>query len=157
MTTLTIRPATATDLPALSRLEPPGSGVAAAHLATQEQGRGTFLVAFRRADPLGSCVLTSTDFPELRFLHVTPAARGAGVGTALIHAAEALAREAGAPKVLLDVDVGNTRARALYERLGYRATGRKRRVTYDYVDPEGLTRTDTSDLMGMELVLGGQG
>ena len=55
-------------------------------------------------------------------LYVLPAARGTGVGRALL---EALARELaarGAPRVVLQVAARNGRALALFERLGFRRT-----------------------------------
>jgi ribosomal protein S18 acetylase RimI-like enzyme len=52
-------------------------------------------------------------------LAVLPAARGRGVGRALMHAVEAEARRRGACKVTLEVLSGNDRAKALYADLGY--------------------------------------
>ncbi|TXH95078.1 MAG: GNAT family N-acetyltransferase [Pseudorhodobacter sp.] len=51
---------------------------------------------------------------------VTPAARGRGVGTALMAAIEDEGRARGYAHVRLDVIDTNWRAKALYERLGYR-------------------------------------
>ncbi|WP_340107277.1 GNAT family N-acetyltransferase [Pikeienuella sp. HZG-20] len=53
---------------------------------------------------------------------VAPAARGRGVGGALIEAVAALAPEQAALYVRLDVANTNSRARALYERRGFVAT-----------------------------------
>ncbi|QIE55398.1 GNAT family N-acetyltransferase [Pikeienuella piscinae] len=50
-------------------------------------------------------------------------ARGHGIGAALIERVAALARERGARELLLDVALGNDRARALYERRGFRVVG----------------------------------
>ena len=52
-------------------------------------------------------------------VHVAPAARGHGVGTALMSALEDLAREHRFAKVTLEVAASNTGAIALYRRLGY--------------------------------------
>lgn len=52
---------------------------------------------------------------------VAPAARSKGVGSALLAAIEDEARARGYDHVRLDVVDSNWRARALYERLGYRA------------------------------------
>jgi ribosomal protein S18 acetylase RimI-like enzyme len=67
------------------------------------------------------------DVENLRFLmdgiFVEPAAQGRGVGSCLL---EAIAQEAAArgyEEVRLDVIDSNARARALYERRGYRAVG----------------------------------
>ncbi|MGR3466678.1 MAG: GNAT family N-acetyltransferase [Shimia sp.] len=56
-------------------------------------------------------------------LCVTARARSGGVGAALLGAIEAHARGIGCHTVRLDVVDGNDRARALYERLGYRVVG----------------------------------
>lgn len=56
-------------------------------------------------------------------LFVAPQARGRGVGTRLLLAVAERAREEGHAEVRLDVVDGN-RARALYEREGFRAMGR---------------------------------
>lgn len=53
---------------------------------------------------------------------IAPAARGRGVGGALIEAVAALAPERAALYIRLDVANTNTRARALYERCGFVAT-----------------------------------
>lgn len=56
---------------------------------------------------------------------VAPHARGRGVGAALVEAALAhAAAEKSAPRVVLDVGIHNAGARRLYERAGFRATGR---------------------------------
>lgn len=52
---------------------------------------------------------------------VTAEARRMGVGTALMEAGEAWARERGLPALSLDVWSTNERALAFYRRLGYRA------------------------------------
>ncbi|MFV0360890.1 GNAT family N-acetyltransferase [Tropicimonas sp.] len=57
-------------------------------------------------------------------LFVAAAARGQGVGSALIEAIQATARARGCESVRLDVIDRNHRARALYERHGFIAVGR---------------------------------
>lgn len=52
-------------------------------------------------------------------LAVAPEWRGRGVGTALLRAAEDWAREQGAERMVLDLDVNNGGAQRLYEREGY--------------------------------------
>jgi ribosomal protein S18 acetylase RimI-like enzyme len=55
---------------------------------------------------------------------VVPGWRGRGLGARLMLAAEALARERGARRVLLDVAAANQRALRFYQhRLGYRPLG----------------------------------
>jgi ribosomal protein S18 acetylase RimI-like enzyme len=48
---------------------------------------------------------------------------GQGLGTRLIEAMEQRMRERGVTTAICGVEPGNTRARALYERLGYRESG----------------------------------
>lgn len=52
--------------------------------------------------------------------------QGLGLGTRLIQEAEKRMRERGLDKAKIGVEDNNPRARALYERLGYRAFGRER-------------------------------
>jgi ribosomal protein S18 acetylase RimI-like enzyme len=52
-------------------------------------------------------------------IHVSPAARGRGVGTTMMDALEDLAREHRFAKITLEVAASNTGAIALYRRLGY--------------------------------------
>jgi aminoglycoside 6'-N-acetyltransferase len=52
-------------------------------------------------------------------ISVAPEWRGRGVGTALMLAGEAWAREHGVSQMVLDLSVANDGARRLYERLGY--------------------------------------
>lgn len=59
-------------------------------------------------------------------LTVASRARGTGVGSALLRAAEARARAWGIEKLCLGVYADNTRARSLYERLGFEREGERR-------------------------------
>lgn len=56
---------------------------------------------------------------EVRLLAVDPAAQGAGLGEALVRASLGIALEWGADALVLDTGALNTRAQALYERLGF--------------------------------------
>lgn len=56
---------------------------------------------------------------------VAPAARGRGVGDALLAAAIDEARRRGRARAVLDVGVANAPARALYRRHGFAPTGRR--------------------------------
>ncbi len=57
---------------------------------------------------------------------VAEAARGRGVGTLLLAAVEAEARRSGTRRIRLDVIDTNPRARALYERQGFRRVAERR-------------------------------
>ncbi|WP_306894260.1 GNAT family N-acetyltransferase [Agromyces albus] len=56
---------------------------------------------------------------EIRLLAVDPATQGAGLGKALMRASLEAALEWGADALVLDTGAANTRAQALYERLGF--------------------------------------
>src|SRR5437899_5043305 len=59
-------------------------------------------------------------------LAVTPAARGAGAGTALLHAVLREGARMGARRATLEVRRSNDAARRLYERLGFMVAGVRR-------------------------------
>lgn len=93
------------------------------------RGEATYLPAWDGDRPCGRVTLlhrskyeqvrdTLGDVPELNALEATP--RGLGIGSTLVAAAEAHAAALGAHRIGLAVDHGNTGARRLYERLGYR-------------------------------------
>jgi RimJ/RimL family protein N-acetyltransferase len=71
---------------------------------------------------------------------LAPAARGTGVVEALVHACEAVARDAGATTLALGVMEDNPRGRRAYTRLGYRLTGTREHVR-DGRDELLMTRT----------------
>jgi len=82
------------------------------------------LVARRDSRPLGFVILHATGLagsPYVATIAVAAEARGAGTGTALLRYAENYYREA--RHIFLCVSDFNVRARALYERLGYRVAG----------------------------------
>jgi ribosomal protein S18 acetylase RimI-like enzyme len=89
--------------------------------------RSTVLIAERRdGTRLGFISLkvvedvTGVERAHVADLAVTESARRAGVGMALMNAAEQWARDWGLPVLSLDVWSANERAQAFYERLGYR-------------------------------------
>jgi ribosomal protein S18 acetylase RimI-like enzyme len=89
----------------------------------------TWLAMDGGAEPLGAVSLFR--FPEqdedeacLIAMWVRPSARGRGVADLLLEAAVRHAAESGWRRVTLDVAEGNVHARALYERQGFRPTGR---------------------------------
>ncbi|MCX6598159.1 MAG: GNAT family N-acetyltransferase [Acidobacteria bacterium] len=56
----------------------------------------------------------------LNDLFVAPQGRQRGVGSALLLAAAAYGRQAGAARLVLSTETGNTAAQSLYERLGWK-------------------------------------
>ncbi|MGW2560760.1 GNAT family N-acetyltransferase [Streptomyces sp. NPDC001514] len=146
-----ITPCRADDVPLLDLHMPSSSADShhAARYARQEAGESTYLVARRDGVPVGhgevrwtGCAAPEVravhgDCPELNGLAVWPEElQGQGIGTALVHAAESLARARGRSELGLGVDLDNARAAALYARLGYEPT-----VSYTdhwaYLDEEG--------------------
>jgi ribosomal protein S18 acetylase RimI-like enzyme len=90
------------------------------------RGAAVVLVAERGGAPAGVaiCFLGYSTFRarpllNLHDLAVLPAARGAGVGRALLEAVAARARALGCCKVTLEVREDNANARRLYERVGF--------------------------------------
>ncbi|MFH9724706.1 GNAT family N-acetyltransferase [Streptomyces sp. NPDC017254] len=128
-----IRPCRAADVPLLDRhLPAPGAPTRHAdRFARQEAGAGTYLLAWRDGVPVGhgqvrwdGCAAPEVraavgGCPEFNGLDVRAGLRGQGIGTALIRAAEELARERGGTLLGLGVGRENPRAAALYARLGY--------------------------------------
>ncbi len=75
-----------------------------------------------------------------------------GIGTLLIEAAEERIRGRGLHRAELGVEENNPRARALYERLGYRAYGRKPEAWDEEAEDGTVTRYETvCTLMRKEL------
>ena len=94
------------------------------------RGSGRTWLALRDDLPVGS--VTTVRFEEqaedetcLVGMWVAGHARGSGVGEALVEAASADAREQGCSRLTLDVAHDNAPARKLYERMGFRPTGRQ--------------------------------
>jgi GNAT superfamily N-acetyltransferase len=65
---------------------------------------------------------------EVRSVYVDPTVVGAGLGSALLHAAVASLAGAGFTDAVLWVVEGNTRARVFYERWGWRPDGARKRT-----------------------------
>jgi ribosomal protein S18 acetylase RimI-like enzyme len=104
-------------------------------LARLHSGSSTWLAVL--ADlPVGT--VASFRFPEqgedetcLVGMWVAGHARGTGVADALVTAVLDDARSRGLVRVTLDVADGNGRARAFYERMGFRPTGRQGALPHD--------------------------
>lgn len=119
------------------------------HYSGQLTGSTTYLVAWRREEPLGSgvvqwdgCIGTEARdaFPravEFNHLQVRDEYRSQGVGTALIAAAEKLIAREGKHQIAIGVDEDNSRAERLYLSLGYRKTGIVDVSEYSWVSADG--------------------
>jgi GNAT superfamily N-acetyltransferase len=152
-----IRPCGVDDVERLEQAMPTGlTRSHARRFQRQRQGLGTFLVAWLCGTPVGSgevrwdgCAAPEVrslypDCPELNGLHVLSELQGQGIGTALIASAEYTVRQHGGIQLGLGVDDTNTRAAALYARLGYTETGCRYLDRYHYVSPDGQ-RHDVAD------------
>ena len=98
------------------------------------------VVGFVLADAGFVLARVAADEAEILTLAVVPAARRAGLGAALLRAAETAAHAAGGTKMFLEVAPGNTAARALYGAAGYAEAGRRRRYYADGADALVLAR-----------------
>jgi GNAT superfamily N-acetyltransferase len=118
--------------------------------ARQQEGRGTYLIAWLDGAPAGHAeirwdgcdaadVLTRfPDCPELNGLGIWPQRlRSRGIGTALIGACERRAADRGLVRLGLGVADDNPRAAALYLRLSYQETGCRYLDQYEIRDPAG--------------------
>lgn len=103
--------------------------------AEQERGDASYVIAWIRDRPVGHLNLRWCGFddpavrvfapcPELSSIGVTVAMRNRGIGEMLVRHAEGLIRERGFALAALDVELPNTSAMRLYERLGYVDWGR---------------------------------
>jgi len=93
-----------------------------AHLVAELDGRLAGYIRLRPVTPLPE----NAHVLGIVGLAVTPGARRRGVGSALLAAAEQLARARGARKLSLRVLGTNEAARCLYERLGFECEGIQR-------------------------------
>jgi ribosomal protein S18 acetylase RimI-like enzyme len=137
MTAIATRPATPDDLDALAPLfdayrrfygQPGDVALASEYLHDRmERGESAILVARADGQLLGFCQLypswcsvAAARIFVLYDLFVEADARRAGVGTALMLAAQAFGRAAGAVRLDLSTARSNVTAQALYESLGWR-------------------------------------
>ncbi len=166
---LVVRACEERDVDALERDLPTGAArVHASHWLAPCSGRSTYLVAWSGDVARGVAVVNwegpvgreaaqaFPGVPEIAHLQVTASARGQGVGTRLIRAAEAMAETAGLRSVAMGVGVDNVAARRLYERLGYNPTDVLEVNTYVYVDAEGNSHpmSETNTLLVKPLTAG---
>jgi len=128
---LHIRRATPADLDALVALE--RAAFTTDHLSPRQYRthlRSSSAIVLAAVDAprlLGKAVVffrRNSDIARLYSIAVADAARGRGIGEALLKAAETAARRHGAQRMRLEVRQDNGAAIRLYERLGYRRFGR---------------------------------
>jgi [ribosomal protein S18]-alanine N-acetyltransferase len=142
-----IRPATVADIPHIMRLE--RQSATAAHW-TDEQYRQLFqsessprlLLVVQAAPPRSTGLKSGADAGsgivgfliahhlgpewELENIVVAPTARRKGLGKQLLNSLLAAARDKNSNSVFLEVRESNSGARTLYEKAGFRQTGRRK-------------------------------
>ena len=138
MSIVTIRDARPADADALARLcgqlgYPCDAAVMPARLArfrTDEHARA--MVAVSGDDVVGLTTVHlrytinhEAPIAQVTLLVVDEAKRAAGVGRALVEAAEHWARECGSKRIVVTTALDRAGAHAFYERLGYQHTGRR--------------------------------
>lgn len=148
MTAAEIRVLSDDDVGAVARASRAWASALPSWLDLAHEGTSTFLLAVVGDSPLGLAELRPGRIAEIRNVGVLPAARGRGIGTDLMRAAEERCPPATA--VRLRVGLDNPRARRLYERLGYSGTGELRTTTYEYRDGHGHLRSATETDEWME-------
>jgi len=88
------------------------------------------------------CLLLSEHPPagdwELIYMGLVPAARGRGWGLEVVRAAQWLAREGGARRLVLAVDAENRPAVAMYAAAGFAAWDRRRVLLRVFADPKDV-------------------
>ncbi len=150
VTDVEVRQCTASDLEALLARDPdPAKRVyEQERFDAQERGEAALLLAWRGDTIVGRVRLRwwskyievvdeLGEFPEINALDAWP--QGQGVGTQIIAACERVAVERGDKQVGIGVEVVNTGARRLYERLGYDIWGD---VIDEWVEADGTTHHD---------------
>ncbi|MBI1200758.1 MAG: ribosomal-protein-alanine N-acetyltransferase [Phenylobacterium sp.] len=94
-------------------------------------GPGVYAFLVAGDDPMGFVLCrAAAGEAEVLTVGVAPWARRRGIGAALMTAAVAAARTAGAQAMFLEVDADNAAALALYESLGFERAG-LRKAYYD--------------------------
>jgi ribosomal protein S18 acetylase RimI-like enzyme len=97
---------------------------------SQKEGflpEATWLAVYKAGDEVEYCgtiqgIRATHKYGAIQNVGITPAHRGQGVGTALIHAALMGFQQSGLPRAYLEVTAQNERAVRLYKRLGFRRT-----------------------------------
>jgi ribosomal protein S18 acetylase RimI-like enzyme len=115
-------------------------------------GASPWFLGRRDGEPVGLVAVVAGQPGDPREWHlvsmwVSPQVRGSGVADRLVGAVTAHARAAGGATVTLWVAAGNARARAFYERMGFRLTGS--RQTYHRIGAPDLDEEELAlDLGG---------
>ncbi len=137
-----LRPAEAADAAALSQAHAHGFDPAwpPAEIAAMVADPAVFAFLVEEGPRPAGMILCRivVDEAEILTVAVDPAARGQGLGRALLQAALDRGRAAGAASVFLEVAVDNAAARALYAAAGFQPAG----VRKGYYDRGAAGRAD---------------
>ena len=151
--TVTFRPCRKEDLPALEwmGLHTADRPIIDAAFAAQERREALMLVGESGGFPVAQAWLDvaergAPERPHLWAVRVFPPLQGAGLGSALMEAAERHAAELGARELELGVEPHNTHARRFYERLGYTPVEFRSEAVHHRPDGE-VRRTDPEQMI----------
>lgn len=143
-----IRPATASDLADLLRIENAAFATDRFSRRTLHylltRARAIFLVSTRAGAVAGSVVVLlhgRTSLARVYSMAIDPAHQGRGIGLALLREAESRALADGRAVMRLEVRTDNARAIAFYRRHGYREIGRIPRYYEDGCDALRMEKT----------------
>ena len=92
---------------------------------------------------------THPHIPDIQSLRVFGAFRGRGIGSLLLNACEDAVRARGFSQVSLSVAIDNSRARALYERLGYVVTGQPYDDRWEFTNAAGKRVAITEQVLDL--------
>ena len=86
------------------------------------EGRGAFLVAYVKGEPVGCGAIRrlDADAAEIKRMYVEPSARGQGMGRVLLGALVAQGRGLGVKRLVLETGERQSEALALYSGAGFR-------------------------------------
>lgn len=104
--------------------------------ATYLDSGGDFLVGFLDGElvAIGGLLRRSPDEAEVRRMRVHPDRQRRGFGRLLLKRLEERAQALGCRVIRLDTTEQQTAAQRLYERAGYRETGRRQTVRFLFID-----------------------
>lgn len=111
-----------------------------------QEGKAEYLILEEGGEIIGQAflkyygTLSDPDYPDIEDIYIKEQFRGQGLGTLLIKKCEGLAKQKGFKKIGLGVNPTlNSKAKALYERLGYDDVGREPRLDGIYNGVEDWT------------------
>lgn len=115
--------------------------------SAEGEGRRAVLIAEEWGRMIGFGVIgLAVEVAEIESVAVDAASRRKGVGRSLCLALLAWAETRGAERVVLEVRVSNRAARALYEALGFREQGVRRRYYDDPVEDAIVMAREVAEL-----------